>query len=104
MSSRLEAAAAATAAAHLIEHGGWVSGQPAADKDGASVEPADPKAVAWSFMGAVDKVTSDVEVRRLLIREGHRRLQEFPCKWEHRSGKEPVVALLREIAKGLRGE
>lgn len=93
---------AATAAAELLEANDWCYGVPALDAAGLSVEPRDPKAVRWSFAGAIDRVTDDIPTRRILINTASKLLWEHAYKWEQGQGKAGVVELFRRIATHLK--
>ena len=106
MSAIKDAARVAQEAAQLLQDHGWIAGTPAINGAGSSVEARDPNAVAWSCVGAIDKVTDDVEVRRLVIRAASIILHRPAHKWELTTaeGKDKVIELLRRVATELGGE
>jgi hypothetical protein len=49
---------------------GWCQGCEARDEEGLAVDPADPRAAAWSLLGALRAVTAAAENRRVLEQVG----------------------------------
>ena len=86
-------------AADLIDKRDWIYGFMAVNAQGLQVEPQSKEAVAWSLLGAVDRVSKDVHVRREILSRAAQVWGEQLHKEEPKRGKAGAIELLRKIAE-----
>jgi hypothetical protein len=90
-------------AADLIEQPGcWAQGALARDKDGYYTSPRSRDAVAWCWLGALYKVTSNEAVYHDAMRASLKFVTDV-CEWNDQPGRtaSEVAAAMRQVAKSI---